>query len=167
MLGVLVMMLSISPLMTLIALVILPVSAGLVSVVVKHSQKYFKSQQEYLGHINGQVEEVYGGHLVVKAFNREKDTLEEFHKTNDILYESAWKSQFFSALDAPDHDVCRKSRICGGCAFRRSACDQGRDYDRRYSGVYSVCEKLYIADPADCAGHQSGSVDGGGIRTCL
>ncbi len=99
--GVLVMMLSISPLMTLIALVILPVSAGLVSVVVKHSQKYFKSQQEYLGHINGQVEEVYGGHLVVKAFNREKDTLEEFHKTNDILYESAWKSQFFSGMMHP------------------------------------------------------------------
>ena len=94
--GVLVMMLSISPLMTLIALVILPVS-----VVVKHSQKYFKSQQEYLGHINGQVEEVYGGHLVVKAFNREKDTLEEFHKTNDILYESAWKSQFFSGMMHP------------------------------------------------------------------
>lgn len=99
--GVLIMMLSISPLMTLIALIILPVSAFLVSFVVKHSQKYFKNQQEYLGHVNGQVEEVYGGHLVVKAFNREADTLEEFDKTNNILYESAWKSQFLSGMMHP------------------------------------------------------------------
>lgn len=99
--GVLLMMLSISPLMTMIALVILPISAFLVSVVVKHSQKYFKNQQEYLGHINGQVEEVYGGHLVIKAFNREQDTLEEFNETNRMLYESAWKSQFFSGMMHP------------------------------------------------------------------
>lgn len=99
--GVLIMMLSISPLMTLIALVILPISAFLVSFVVKKSQKYFKSQQEYLGHINGQVEEVYGGHLVIKAFNRENVTMEEFDKTNEILYESAWKSQFLSGMMHP------------------------------------------------------------------
>lgn len=99
--GVLIMMLSISPLMTLIALVILPISAFLVSFVVKKSQKYFKSQQEYLGHINGQVEETYGGHLVIKAFNRETDTIEEFDKTNEILYESAWKSQFLSGMMHP------------------------------------------------------------------
>lgn len=99
--GVLIMMLSISPLMTLIALVILPISAFLVSFVVKKSQRYFKSQQEYLGHINGQVEEVYGGHLVIKAFNREKDTMEEFDETNQILYESAWKSQFLSGMMHP------------------------------------------------------------------
>ena len=99
--GVLIMMLSISPLMTLIALVILPISAFLVSFVVKKSQKYFKSQQEYLGHINGQVEEVYGGHLVIKAFNREAVTMEEFDKTNEILYESAWKSQFLSGMMHP------------------------------------------------------------------
>ena len=99
--GVLIMMLGISPLMTLIALVILPVSAFLVSFVVKKSQRYFKDQQEYLGHINGQVEEVYGGHLVIKAFNREKDTVEEFHRTNEILYESAWKSQFLSGMMHP------------------------------------------------------------------
>ena len=100
-LGVLIMMLSISPIMTLIALVILPFSAFLVSFVVKRSQRYFKDQQEYLGHINGQVEEVYGGHLVIKAFNREKDTLEEFDQTNRILYESAWKSQFLSGMMHP------------------------------------------------------------------
>ena len=73
--GVLIMMLSISPLMTLIALVILPISMGLIGFVTKKSQKFFCAQQEYLGHINGQVEEVYGGHLVIKAFNREKDTI--------------------------------------------------------------------------------------------
>ena len=100
-LGVLIMMLSISPIMTLIALVILPFSAFLVSFVVKRSQRYFKDQQEFLGHINGQVEEVYGGHLVIKAFNREKDTLEEFDQTNRILYESAWKSQFLSGMMHP------------------------------------------------------------------
>lgn len=101
MIGVLIMMLSISPLMTLIALIILPISAFLVSFVVKKSQKYFKAQQEYLGHINGQVEEVYGGHLVIKSFNREKDTVEEFDKTNKILYDSAWKSQFLSGMMHP------------------------------------------------------------------
>lgn len=99
--GSLVMMISISPLMTLLALVILPVSVSLIGFVMKKSQKYFKDQQEYLGHINGQVEEVYGGHLVIKAYNKEKETLDEFRKTNDILYKSAWKSQFLSGLMMP------------------------------------------------------------------
>lgn len=99
--GVLVMMLSISPLMTLIALVILPISVGLISVVIKKSQKYFKTQQEYLGHINGQVEETFGGHLVVKSFNKEHDMIAEFDKTNNILYKSAWKSQFLSGMMMP------------------------------------------------------------------
>ncbi len=99
--GVLVMMLSISPLMTLIALVILPISMGLIALVTRKSQKYFHAQQEYLGHINGQVEEVYGGHLVVKAFNHEKETIEEFERTNRILYNSAWKSQFLSGMMQP------------------------------------------------------------------
>ena len=99
--GVMVMMLSISPLMTLIAVLILPVSMVLVLFVVKISQKYFKSQQEYLGHINGQVEEIYGGHNIVKAFNREERVIEDFNEANDILYKSAWKSQFFSGVMMP------------------------------------------------------------------
>lgn len=99
--GVLVMMLSISPLMTLVTLLILPLSVGLISVIVKHSQKYFKSQQEYLGHVNGQVEEVYGGHNIVKAFNKEEDVIREFDRDNDILYQSAWKSQFLSGMMMP------------------------------------------------------------------
>ena len=99
--GVLYMMLTISGIMTLIALVILPVSAALVMFVVKHSQKYFRAQQKDLGNVNGQVEEVYGGHNVVKAFNREEAVLETFRETNDHLYESAWKSQFLSGLMQP------------------------------------------------------------------
>ena len=99
--GVLVMMLSISPLMTLIALIILPIPMGLIALVTRKSQKYFHAQQEYLGHINGQVEEVYGGHLVVKAFNHEKETIDEFERTNRILYNSAWKSQFLSGMMQP------------------------------------------------------------------
>lgn len=99
--GVLVMMLSISPLMTLIALIILPVSALLMSVVVKFSQKHFRTQQKYLGHINGQVEETFAGHLVIKAFNKEEDVIRTFDETNDVLYESAWKSQFLSGLMHP------------------------------------------------------------------
>ena len=99
--GVLIMMLSISPMMTLIALLILPVSMGLISVIVKHSQKHFRNQQEYLGHVNGQVEEVYGGQNIVRVFNKEDDVIREFDKTNEILYQSAWKSQFFSGMMMP------------------------------------------------------------------
>lgn len=99
--GVLIMMLSISPMMTLIALLILPVSMGLISVIVKHSQKHFRNQQEYLGHVNGQVEEVYGGQNIVRVFNKEDDEILEFDKTNEILYQSAWKSQFFSGMMMP------------------------------------------------------------------
>ncbi len=99
--GILIMMLSISPLMTLIALVILPVSGGLIGVVVKHSQKYFIDQQTYLGKINGQIEEVYSGQNIIKAFNREEAALAEFGETNRILYRSAWKSQFISGMMQP------------------------------------------------------------------
>ena len=99
--GVLIMMLSISPLMTLIALVILPISGTLISVVVKFSQKYFVTQQSYLGKINGQVEETYSGQNIVKAFNREEEILKEFEETNNVLYQSAWKSQFLSGLMQP------------------------------------------------------------------
>ena len=99
--GVLVMMLSISPLMTLIALVVLPVSGLCVSLVVKKSQKHFITQQEYLGHINGQVEESYGGHLVIKAYNKEDEMIARFNRTNDVLYTSAWKSQFLSGIMMP------------------------------------------------------------------
>lgn len=99
--GVLVMMLSISPLMTVIAILILPLSMGLIGMIVKRSQRYFKEQQEYLGYVNGQVEEVYGGHNIVKAFNKEDDVIDEFDRDNDRLYCSAWKSQFLSGMMMP------------------------------------------------------------------
>lgn len=99
--GILIMMLSISGVMTLIALIMLPVSVILIMLVVKKSQKYFKAQQEYLGHINGQVEEVYGGHTVVKAFNREPAVIKEFSHTSNILYKASWKAQFLSGMMMP------------------------------------------------------------------
>ena len=99
--GVLVMMLSINVWMTLAALLILPVSMFIISKVMKDSQKYFQDQQKYLGEVNGQVEEIYSGHTVVKAFNKEDDVINEFEKTNEKLYSSAWRSQFFSGIMMP------------------------------------------------------------------
>ena len=99
--GVLVMMLTISWLMTLITFIILPISLGLIGFIMKKSQKYFQTQQEYLGHINGQVEEVYGGHNIVRAFNNEDGVIAAFDETNRTLYSSAWKSQFLSGLMMP------------------------------------------------------------------
>ncbi len=99
--GILVMMLTISWQMTLAALLMLPLSAGLVRVVVKRSQRYFGQQQEYLGHVNGHVEETFGGHLVVKAFGNEAQRLGTFDRLNEVLYNSAWKSQFLSGIMMP------------------------------------------------------------------
>ena len=99
--GIIVMMLTISPLMTLITVIILPVSVILVVLIVRVSQRYFRAQQKYLGIIDGQVEESFSGHNVIKAFNREEKELENFNKTNQILYESSWKSQFLSGIMQP------------------------------------------------------------------
>ena len=99
--GVFIMMLSINVWMTLAALLILPVSMFIIQTVMKHSQKYFQDQQSYLGKVNGQIEENFGGHNVVRVFNKENDVVEEFEKDNQKLYESAWKSQFLSGLMQP------------------------------------------------------------------
>ncbi len=99
--GVLIMMISINLTMTLVALVILPISGLLISVVVKQSQKYFKQQQDYLGHVNGHIEEMFGAHVVMKAFNGEKRSVEKFDQFNNTLYSSAWKSQFLSGMIMP------------------------------------------------------------------
>jgi len=101
MIGVMVMMFSISWLMTLVTLFILPLSIVFISIVVKQSQKYFKEQQDYLGHVNGHVEEMYGSHVVMKAFNGEQKSVEKFDLSNNVLYNSAWKSQFLSGLMMP------------------------------------------------------------------
>jgi ATP-binding cassette subfamily B protein len=99
--GVLVMMFSISWQMTLVALLVIPLSSGVVLIIVRQSQKYFMQQQDYLGHVNGHVEEMFGGHLVMKAFNGEAESIERFDGLNDTLYDSAWKSQFLSGLMMP------------------------------------------------------------------
>lgn len=99
--GVTIMMFTINWLMTLITMIILPLSAGLIRLITKKSQKHFRTQQSYLGHVNGQVEEVYGGQTVVRAFNKEEDVTKTFRDTNHVLYESAWKSQFLSGLMHP------------------------------------------------------------------
>lgn len=99
--GVFIMMLSISVVMTFSALIVIPISLFLISFIIKRSQKFFKSQQEFLGQVNGQVEELYGGHTVVQAFNREEESIKEFNKINDKLYDSAWKSQFLSGTMQP------------------------------------------------------------------
>ncbi|WP_242941900.1 ABC transporter ATP-binding protein [Desulfonispora thiosulfatigenes] len=99
--GVLIMMLTISWEMTLVALVIIPISMGLILSIVKKSQKYFKQQQDFLGNVNGHVEEMYGAHLVMRAFNGEKKSIEKFDELNDKLYASAWKSQFLSSIMHP------------------------------------------------------------------
>ncbi|MBW7918754.1 MAG: ABC transporter ATP-binding protein [Anaerolineales bacterium] len=99
--GVLIMMLSINFWMTLVALIIIPLSMTVVMLIVRQSQKYFKQQQDHLGHVNGHVEEMYGGHIVMKAFNGEQKSIEKFDVSNDNLYHSAWKSQFLSGLMMP------------------------------------------------------------------
>ena len=99
--GILIMMIRISIPMTLFALLVVPISGVIMALVVKKSQKHFKQQQEYLGHVNGLVEEVYGGHNVVKVFNKEDEVIEDFNQKNNTLYESGWKSQFLSGLMHP------------------------------------------------------------------
>ena len=99
--GVLVMMFSISWLMTLVALIIIPLSMVTVTLIVRQSQKYFKQQQDYLGHVNGHVEEMYGGHIVMKAFNGEEESIKKFDESNNVLHDVAWKSQFLSGLMMP------------------------------------------------------------------
>ncbi len=99
--GVLIMMLTISWQLTLAAMLMIPVSMGLIIVIVKNSQKFFKQQQEYLGNVNGHVEEMYGGHIVMKAFNGEKQSVEKFDKMNNKLFTVAWKSQFLTSIMMP------------------------------------------------------------------
>ena len=116
--GILVMMLSISWEMTLISLIILPISAFIVKSIVGKSQKYFKKQQDYLGHVNGQVEEIYSGLNIVKVFNSEERANKEFKKANNELYHSGWKSQFLSGLMFPVMNFVANVRLCWSCSCR-------------------------------------------------
>lgn len=113
--GIFIMMLTISWQMTLIAVVVLPVSMTMISLVMKHSQKYFIQQQNSLGDVNGHIEEMYGGHQVVKAFNGEEKSVEQFEKYNESLYTSAWKSQFFGSLMMPISNFVGNIGYVGVC----------------------------------------------------
>lgn len=115
--GVLVMMLSISFTMTLVALCIIPLSMGIMMFIIKQSQKYFKEQQDYLGHVNGHVEEMYGGHIVMRAFNGEEDSIEKFDGLNNTLYKSAWKSQFLSGMIMPIMNFVSNLGYVGVCVL--------------------------------------------------
>nr|WP_245331475.1 ABC transporter ATP-binding protein [Clostridium algifaecis] len=115
--GVLIMMFSISFTMTLTALCIIPLSFGMIMLIVKQSQKYFKEQQDYLGHVNGHIEEMYGGHIVMRAFNGEKDSVEKFDKLNNTLYKSAWKSQFLSGMIMPIMNFVSNLGYVGVCVL--------------------------------------------------
>ena len=126
--GILVMMFSISWEMTIVSLLILPISAIILKKVIGKSQKYFVKQQEYLGHVNGQVEEVYGGHNIVKVFGREKEAIKDFEKENTELYKSGWRSQFLSGLMYPLMNFVRKCWICCSCYIRRIFCSKGKNY---------------------------------------
>lgn len=113
--GVLIMMLLISPLMTLVALCILPLSIIIVSKVVKRSQPYFKKQQAYLGKLNGHIEEMYSGHLIVTAFNQEASSIQKFNELNEELYDASWKSQFLSGLMMPLMNLASNLGYVGIC----------------------------------------------------
>lgn len=139
-------MLTISPLITLIAVLVIPLSAIFMGIVIKISQKYFKAQQKYLGKINGQVEEIYSGHRVVKAFGREESVIEEFDKTNDILFESAWKSQFLSGLMQPVMNLVGNLGYVARRHQRKHSGYQRSYQGRRYPGIHPVCEKSHSAD---------------------
>jgi len=107
--GILIMMISINPILTVVALVILPISALLISFIIKKSQKLFVAHQEYLGEVNGHIEEMYGGHVIVKAFNGEEKAIKKFETINEKLYESSWKSQFFAGLLMPIMNIISNS----------------------------------------------------------
>lgn len=148
--GILIMMLSISVLMTLVSFVILPISIFIVKRIVTKSQKHFKNQQDYLGHVNGQVEEIYGGHTIVKAFNGEEDAIAYFRKANNELYKSAWKSQFLSGLMHPLMRFMGNVRLCCSFCTRWIFSNTGKNYSRKYTKFYTIQSKIYTTNRTGC-----------------
>ena len=136
--GIIIMMLSISVLMTLVSFVILPISVFIVKKIVDKSQKYFKRQQDYLGHVNGQVEEIFGGHTIVKAFNGEEQAIENFAKVNKELYTSGWKSQFLSGLMHPLMRFMGNVRICCGICTWWISSNSRENHSRKYTKFYTI-----------------------------
>ena len=148
-LGVLVMMLSISWQMTLVALAIIPISLVIIGLIVSTSQMYFKRQQDYLGHVNGHVEEMYGGHVVMKAFNGEEKSVEKFDGLNNTLYDSAWKSQFLSGLMFPIMNFVGNLGYVAICILGGYLAVRNADHRRRHPGVHPVRAPVHPADHPD------------------
>ena len=131
------------------------------------SQKYFKSQQEYLGHINGQVEEVYGGHNIIKAFNREERVIKDFDEANDVLYKSAWKSQFFSGIMMPVMTFVGNLGYVGVAVLGGFLAANGTIMVGDILSFYPVCKELYTADNSACTGIKYAPVHCGCSGTCV
>lgn len=148
--GILIMMISISWQMALVAVLVLPVSLALVMLVVSKSQRYFKDQQAYLGHVNGHIEEMYSNHELVKVFNGEKKSIEQFTKYNDTLYHSTWKSQFLSGLMQPIMGFVGNTRLCDCVYYGWILCKSWSDNGWEYSKFYSIYEKIYSANYSTC-----------------
>ena len=165
--GVLVMMFTISWQMTLVALAILPLSFGIIGLIIGKSQVFFKRQQDYLGHINGHVEEMYGGHVVMKAFNGEAKSVEQFDQINDVLFDSAWKSQFLTGLLFPIMNFVGNLGYVGICILGGYLAVQWHHHHRRYPGLYPICALVYPADLADRQHLQYSPADDGRGRACV
>ena len=162
--GVMVMMISISLAMTAASIIIMPLSALFMVVIIKQSQKYFKMQQEFLGHLNGKVEEVYGGHRIMKAFNAEQRTVEDFDSVNSKLYGSAWKSQFLSGMMFPIISFIGNIgyvliAIMGGYLAIKEGHTSGR-----HTCVHTICALVYPTHSAGSADGKYPAVDGSGRR---
>ncbi len=165
--GVLIMMLTISWQMTLVALLIVPLSMVVVMLVIRQSQKYFKQQQDFLGHVNGHVEEMYGGHIVMKAFNGEARSVEQFDGLNTTLYSSAWKSQFLSGLMMPIMTFVGQPGLRWHLHSGRLPGYQASRYGWRYSGVHPIRALVHPAYHADRQYFQHSAADRGLRRACV
>ena len=148
-LGIIVMMFTISWQMTLVALATLPLSFGILGLIMSKSQVFFKRQQDYLGHINGHVEEMYGGHVVVKAFNGEAKSVEYFDQINTTLFDSAWKSQFLTGLLFPIMNFVGNLGYVAICVLGGYLVVKGHHADRRYPGLYPIHAFVHPAHHAD------------------
>ncbi len=165
--GVLIMMLSISVRMTLVSLIIIPLSLLFIMIIVKKSQKYFKDQQEYLGHTNGHVEEIYSGHNIMKAFNGEEKAIAEFNELNDTLYNSAWKSQFLSGMMMPIMTFIGNLgyvlvAIMGGyLAIKRCYTS------RRYIIFHSIYKIIYATNSSNCSNSKCNASNSSSCRKSI
>ena len=165
--GVLVMMFTISWIMALVALIIVPVSMMLIMMIVRRSQKYFRKQQDYLGHINGHVEEMYSGHNVMKAFNGEEKSIRKFDGLNEELYGAAWKAQFFSGIMMPMMMFIGNLGYVVMCILGGYSGNTEDDSGGRYTGLYPVHPVIYAAAVAGSQYGQHSAIHRRCGRACI